>query len=227
MQTMERPPVAPVNRRAADRRRGRSSSTARRSARSGSWRSPASGSWASCSSTWSATSRCTWAPRTINHYGECLRELLVPLLPRTWSLWLLRIGLTAAFVLHIHAAVRLTLMNRRAHAEGATSPSATTGRQRRQPLDALDRRGHPAVPDLPPGRPDLGARPTPTSCGATSTATSSPASSAVDSAIYIVANVALGVHLFHGAWSMFQSLGLNNPSGTRGAGASPSASPPS
>ena len=31
------------------------------------------------------------------------------------------------------------------------------------------------------------------------------------SAIYIVANVALGIHLFHGAWSMFQSLGLNNP----------------
>ena len=30
-------------------------------------------------------------------------------------------------------------------------------------------------------------------------------------AIYIVANVALGIHLFHGAWSMFQSLGLNNP----------------
>ena len=23
--------------------------------------------------------------------------------------------------------------------------------------------------------------------------------------------LALGVHLFHGAWSMFQSLGLNNP----------------
>jgi succinate dehydrogenase / fumarate reductase cytochrome b subunit len=30
-------------------------------------------------------------------------------------------------------------------------------------------------------------------------------------AIYIVANLALGVHLFHGAWSMFQSLGVNNP----------------
>ena len=29
--------------------------------------------------------------------------------------------------------------------------------------------------------------------------------------IYIVANLALGLHLFHGAWSMFQSLGLNNP----------------
>ena len=29
--------------------------------------------------------------------------------------------------------------------------------------------------------------------------------------IYIVANIALAVHLYHGAWSLFQSLGLNNP----------------
>jgi succinate dehydrogenase / fumarate reductase cytochrome b subunit len=29
--------------------------------------------------------------------------------------------------------------------------------------------------------------------------------------IYIVANLALGVHIFHGTWSLFQSLGLNNP----------------
>jgi succinate dehydrogenase / fumarate reductase cytochrome b subunit len=29
--------------------------------------------------------------------------------------------------------------------------------------------------------------------------------------LYIVANVALGVHLFHGAWSLFQSIGANNP----------------
>ena len=30
-------------------------------------------------------------------------------------------------------------------------------------------------------------------------------------ALYIVANLALGIHIFHGAWSLFQSLGLNNP----------------
>jgi succinate dehydrogenase / fumarate reductase cytochrome b subunit len=30
------------------------------------------------------------------------------------------------------------------------------------------------------------------------------------SAFYIVAIFALGLHLYHGAWSMFQSLGLNN-----------------
>ena len=28
---------------------------------------------------------------------------------------------------------------------------------------------------------------------------------------YIVANLALGVHLWHGGWSLFQSLGWNNP----------------
>lgn len=31
------------------------------------------------------------------------------------------------------------------------------------------------------------------------------------SAIYIVAMLALGLHLYHGAWSMFQSLGINHP----------------
>jgi succinate dehydrogenase / fumarate reductase cytochrome b subunit len=29
--------------------------------------------------------------------------------------------------------------------------------------------------------------------------------------LYIVANIALGIHLFHGTWSLFQSLGWNNP----------------
>ena len=29
--------------------------------------------------------------------------------------------------------------------------------------------------------------------------------------IYVVANIALALHIFHGAWSLFQSLGINNP----------------
>ena len=29
--------------------------------------------------------------------------------------------------------------------------------------------------------------------------------------IYIVANIALGIHIFHGAWAMWNSLGINNP----------------
>ena len=29
--------------------------------------------------------------------------------------------------------------------------------------------------------------------------------------VYIIANIALGIHLFHGTWSLFQSVGWNNP----------------
>ena len=30
-------------------------------------------------------------------------------------------------------------------------------------------------------------------------------------AVYIVANLLLGIHIYHGAWSLFQSLGWANP----------------
>ena len=30
------------------------------------------------------------------------------------------------------------------------------------------------------------------------------------SALYIIANLALGLHLYHGVWSLFNSLGLNH-----------------
>ena len=29
--------------------------------------------------------------------------------------------------------------------------------------------------------------------------------------VYLLANIALAIHLYHGAWSMFQSMGINNP----------------
>ena len=67
-----------------------------------------------------------FGPADLNHYGEWLRELLVPLLPRTVTLWLMRLGLIAAFVLHIHAAYSLTRMNRRARPDSATPATATT-----------------------------------------------------------------------------------------------------
>ncbi len=31
--------------------------------------------------------------------------------------------------------------------------------------------------------------------------------------IYVIANLALGVHLYHGAWSLFQSMGWVRPGG--------------
>ena len=66
-------------------------------------------------------------PVDLDHYAEFLRELLVPILPRTVTLWILRLGLIVAIVLHIHAATSLTIMNHKARpvrtrARGTTSP---------------------------------------------------------------------------------------------------------
>jgi succinate dehydrogenase cytochrome b subunit len=148
----------------------------------------------------------------LNHYGEWLRDLLVPFFPRTVTLWLLRIGLTAAFVFHIHAAYGLTRINREARAAGGyiskrdyQAANAASRSMRWTGVVILlflifhlaDLTWGTVNPDFVRGdvyrnlvasfeRPAI-------------------------SAIYIVANLALGLHLFHGAWSMFQSLGVNNP----------------
>ena len=58
----------------------------------------------------------------IDVYAEALRELLVPFAPAHVVLWILRTGLIVAFLLHIHAAYSLTLMNRRARPDGYEGP---------------------------------------------------------------------------------------------------------
>ena len=149
---------------------------------------------------------------SFNHYGEFLRELLVPLLPRTWTLWILRVGLIVAFALHIHAAYRLTRMNRRARAEGRyVSPrdwqaanAASRSMRWTGVVIALFVIWHLA--DLTWGtvNPDFVR-------GDVYRNLVASFEQPWNAALYIAANLALGIHLFHGAWSMFQSLGLNNP----------------
>src|ERR1700712_5706512 len=50
-------------------------------------------------------------PIDFNHYAEFLRELLVPIAPRTVLLWILRVGLIGMAVLHLHPADGLTIIN--------------------------------------------------------------------------------------------------------------------
>jgi succinate dehydrogenase / fumarate reductase cytochrome b subunit len=146
-----------------------------------------------------------------NHYGEFLRELLVPILPRTIALWLMRVGLITAFVLHIHAAWSLTRMNARARAGGyqqsrdwQAANAASRSMRWTGVVIGLFILFHLA--DLTWGavNPDFVRG----DVYRNFVATFSRPPVAI---IYIVANIALGLHLFHGAWSMFQSLGLNNP----------------
>jgi succinate dehydrogenase / fumarate reductase, cytochrome b subunit len=148
----------------------------------------------------------------INHYAEFLRELLVPILPRTVMLWLMRSVLIGAVALHIHAAWSLTRLNHKADikyysrrdfvaANFASRTMRWTGI-----IVALFVLWHLA--DLTWGwefangdfvRGDVydnmvhSFRRVPVAI------------------IYVVANLALGVHLWHGCWSLFQSLGWNRP----------------
>jgi succinate dehydrogenase / fumarate reductase cytochrome b subunit len=146
-----------------------------------------------------------------NHYGEFLRELLVPILPRTVALWLMRSGLMIAFFFHIHAAYGLTRMNTRARGDGyvqdrdwqAANVASRTMRWTGI-IIGLFLLFHLA--DLTWGtvNPDFVRGDVYRNFVATF---SRPAVTA----IYVVANLALAFHLFHGTWSLFQSLGLNNP----------------
>ena len=147
----------------------------------------------------------------LNHYGEFLRELLVPILPRTVFLWIVRFGLIGAFALHIHAAYSLTRMNHRANADGYSQSrdwQAATAASRSMRWTGIivglfilfhlaDLTWGTVNPDFVRG-------------DAYRNLVASFERVPV-ALIYIVANVALAIHLFHGAWSMFQSLGLNNP----------------
>jgi succinate dehydrogenase / fumarate reductase cytochrome b subunit len=150
-------------------------------------------------------------PAEINAYADFLRALLVPILPRTVTLWLLRSVLVAALVLHVHAAYSLTVMNRRARsiryqsqrdyvaANFASRTMRWTGI-----IVALFLVWHLA--DLTWGwvNPDY------VRGDAYDNLVASFERVPV-SIFYILANLALGLHLFHGGWSMFQSMGVNSP----------------
>lgn len=151
-----------------------------------------------------------------NHYAEFLRELLVPILPRTVLLWLLRFGLIGAVLLHIHAAYSLTVINRKARSVKYQSPrdyqiASFASRTMRWTgiIVALFVLWHLA--DLTWG--------TLNAVGGDGVFVRGDAYGNVVrslervpvAVLYIVANIALGTHLFHGVWSLFQSMGWNNP----------------
>jgi succinate dehydrogenase / fumarate reductase cytochrome b subunit len=147
----------------------------------------------------------------VDVYGEFLRDLLVPILPRTYFLWIMRLVLIGAVVLHVHAAYTLTILNRRARpvkyqsardyqiANFASRTMRWTGI-----IVLLFLFWHLA--DFTWGwfNPDY-AR------GEVYRNVDASLSRLPVTVLYIVANIALGIHLFHGTWSLFQSMGWNNP----------------
>ena len=150
-------------------------------------------------------------PEEINHYGEFLRELLVPLMPRTVVLWTMRVGLIGAVALHIHAAYGLTQLNRHARSvryQGERDYQVANFASRTMRwtgiIVLLYVLWHLA--DLSWGWVNPGFE-----RGDVYRNVDASLSRVPVAALYIVANIALGIHLFHGAWSLFQSMGWNRP----------------
>lgn len=149
----------------------------------------------------------------INHYAEGLRTVAYPLVPEKFLLWVMRAGLIVAFVLHVHAAYSIWSHNRKARptsyaskrdyiaADWASRTMLWTG-----PIILLFIGFHLA--DLTWGvnavNPDFVH-------GEVYDNVVFSLSRWPVATIYVVANLALGIHIYHGAWSLFQSLGVNNP----------------
>ena len=152
----------------------------------------------------------------LNHYSEFLKKLLYPILPESGTLWILRLGLIGALLLHLHAAYSLTVINRKARgvkyqSERDYQVASFASRSMRMTglVVLLFIVWH--LLDLTIG--------TVNTIGADGEyvreevyANVVRSFERVPVAIfYILANIALGIHLFHGAWSIFQSLGWNSP----------------
>ena len=149
----------------------------------------------------------------INLYGEALRNMPGALLPRTVLLWTIRIVLILAFVFHIHSAIGLTLINRRAR------PPADRYQSKRDYIAAdyasrtmrwtgiiilaflifhlMDLTWGNANSQFVRGDPYnnlvISFRRVPVAIA------------------YGFAMIALAFHLYHGTWSIFQSMGFTNP----------------
>jgi succinate dehydrogenase / fumarate reductase cytochrome b subunit len=150
----------------------------------------------------------------IDIYAEALRELLVPFIPAHVTLWILRTGLILAFLLHIHAAYSLTLMNHRARPEDYQGPRtyvsanyASRTMRWSGVIFAAFLLFHLAdlTWGIQPMAPETWAR------GEVYANFIATFSRAPVTAFYVIAMILLGFHLYHGAWSMFQSLGINHP----------------
>jgi len=147
-------------------------------------------------------------PEHMNEYAKWLRVMGAPAMPNSALLWLMRVALVVAVWLHIQAATELTLMNRRARPVGyherdyvAATYAARTMRWGGVIilLFVIYHLLHLTFGTVHP-----------------SFIENDPYHNVVAgfqvwwvSAFYIVANLALGLHLYHGLWSMFNSLGLN------------------
>lgn len=148
---------------------------------------------------------------SMNDYADWLRVFGTPAAPETSMLWIVRVVLLLAIVVHIHAAWSLWRTARRSRPEGYASERdwvaadfASRTMRWSGIIVGLFVIYHLADMTF------LVANPEPDHADVYQSVVSSFQRVPV-AALYIVGNLALGLHLYHGAWSLFQSMGWNRP----------------
>jgi succinate dehydrogenase cytochrome b subunit len=148
---------------------------------------------------------------SLDRYSHWLREVGEPALPSEALLWGVRIVLLAALAAHVTAAYQLTIINRKARPDAYRSKrdyvaADFASRTMRWTgiivllfvaFHLLDITWGPANPDFVGGDPYHNV---------VASFERFPVA-----LVYVLANLALGVHLYHGAWSLFQSMGWVRP----------------
>lgn len=162
-------------------------------------------------------------PVVFNEYAAGLRDIGHPVFGYEHLLWVARLGLLGAVVLHIWSATALTIQSRKSTAANAVGGMKRYGEQKRQTgyaaytmrfggvlifLFIIYHLLHLTfgVVGYGPGQyqhPHNGEYQV---YNNVVYGFQNP----LVSGFYIITMVFLGLHLFHGVWSMFQTLGLNN-----------------
>lgn len=148
----------------------------------------------------------------LNAYAEWLRNAGAPLLPHEGALWIFRVVLLVAVGLHILSAYQVTRASQKARPvnyKGRETIQATYASRTMRwggVLLLLFILYHLAHLTLGIVHPEF-------EHGEVYRNVVTGFSVWWVSAFYILANLALGLHLYHGLWSMFQTLGVAGPSG--------------
>jgi len=146
----------------------------------------------------------------LNVYGEWLRELGTPALPRTVLLWLLRFGLLTMFIVHVVLVAVLARRNRAARPDRYVK----TAHVQANPASLMMKWGGVTIgaflifhlAQFTWGvSPDIEFRRGEPYANLTQAFYHRPWMGA----LYLVAMVALAGHLYHGIYSTAQTLGLN------------------
>ncbi len=151
---------------------------------------------------------------SFNGYAEFLRDVGYPVLPHTGLLWIMRVGLLAAVGIHIWSAFKLTRVSQTARAVGYRKVESQVFSYASRTMrwggviilvflvyhlaHFTTGQAHPSfVHGDAYGNLVVGFQ------------------NPLVVAFYLLAVTMLSFHLYHGIWSMFQTLGADNPTYSR------------